>query len=65
MFEAIIQSLSIWALVFMCILLVRFLVLKSRAVTEPGDQSENIYKGGGKRSFSEVNIMFERKQKMD
>lgn len=64
MFDMLIQDLSIWGLVFGLILMIRYLVLKGRAVTEPGDQSENIYKGGGKKSFTDVNIMYERKEKI-
>lgn len=65
MFDILIQDLSIWGLVFGLILMIRYLILKGRAVTEPGDQSENIYKGGGKKSFTDVNIMYERKEKID
>ncbi len=65
MFESIIQDLSIWGLIFLFILMLRYSLLKDRAVTEPGDQSDNIYKGGGHKSFTEVNIMFDRKEKVD
>ncbi len=64
MFNTIIQSLSIWGLVFLFILMIRYLVLKRRAITEPGDQSENIYKGGGNKSFTEVSIIYEKKEKL-
>ena len=65
MYEALLQGLSIWGLVFLFILMLRYLVLKDRAVTEPGDQSDNIHKGGGRKSFTDINIIFEKKEKVD
>ena len=64
MFESIVRDLSIWGLVFVGILMLRYSLLKGRAVTEPGDQSGNLHKGGGHKHFSEVKIVFEKKEKV-
>lgn len=65
MFEILLQNASLEALILLIILIIRYLILKSKAVTPPGDQSGNIQKGGGYKRFTEVTILFDHKEKVD
>lgn len=65
MFDILLQNASLEALILLIILIIRYLILKNSAVTPPGDQADNIHKGGGHKQFTHVDILFVHKEKAE